>query len=149
MRLVAASIDIRSKPESVFQAFLRLEHLKKWWGVERSLIEAKAGGLYTLAWNISENGIRYASSGIISELIPGEYLMIKSFVYLNSEKQILGPMELEIDLTPIDGIQTKVGVVQSGYQYGGDWDWYYNAVVEAWPVTLELLKNYLEHATQR
>ena len=102
MRLVAASIDIRSKPESVFQAFLRLEHLKKWWGVERSLIEAKAGGLYTLAWNISENGIRYASSGIISELIPGEYLMIKSFVYLNSEKQILGPMELEIDLTPID-----------------------------------------------
>ena len=149
MRLVAASIDIRSKPESVFQAFLRLEHLKKWWGVERSLIEAKAGGLYTLAWNISENGIRYASSGIISELIPGEYLMIKSFVYLNSEKQILGPMELEIDLTPIDGIQTKVGVVQSGYQYGRDWDWYYNAVVEAWPVTLELLKNYLENATQR
>ena len=144
MRLVAASIDIQSKPEKVLQAFVRQEHLGRWWGVARSLIEPKPGGLYTLAWEISSSGMKYVSSGIISEFIPGEYLMIKNFVYLNSEKQILGPMELEIDLIPVDENVTKVGVVQSGYQFGGDWDWYYNSVVQGWPATLELLKNYLE-----
>jgi hypothetical protein len=144
MRLVAASIDIRAKPEKILPAFLRHDHLRKWWGVARSLIEARAGGLYTLAWDISEQGIKYISSGVIAELIPSEYLMIRNFVYLNPDKQILGPMELEIDLIIIDEETTKVGVVQSGYQYGGDWDWYYDSVVKAWPQTLELLKKYLE-----
>jgi Activator of Hsp90 ATPase homolog 1-like protein len=143
MRLVAASIDIEAKPDRILQAFLRQEHLHKWWGVSRSLIEPKAGGLYTLAWDISENGIKYISSGIIAELIPAEYLMVRNFIYLNPEKQILGPMELEIDLTVVDETTTKVGVVQSGYQYGVDWNWYYDAVVQAWPMALEMLKNYL------
>lgn len=144
MRLVASSIDIRTTPGKVLEAFLRHEHLKAWWGVARSLVEPKAGGLYTLAWDVSPNGMKYISSGIISELIPAEYLMIKNYVYLNPEKQILGPMELEVDLLATEQNTTKVGVVQSGYQYGSDWDWYYNTVLEAWPATLELLKNYLE-----
>jgi uncharacterized protein YndB with AHSA1/START domain len=144
MRLVAASIEINARPEKILPAFLNQEHLKVWWGVERSLIEPKAGGVYTLAWNISEQGIKFISTGVIEELIPGEYLMIKNFVYLNPEKKILGPMELEIDLIETGDNLTKVGVIQSGYKYGGDWDWYYDAVVKAWPQTLELLKNYLE-----
>jgi hypothetical protein len=143
MRLVAASIDIEAKPDKILQAFLRQEHLHKWWGVSRSLIEPKAGGLYTLAWEINESGFKYISSGIIAELIPAEYLMIRNFVYLNPEKQILGPMELEIDLLVVDEKTTKVGVVQSGYQYGNDWDWYYDAVVQAWPFALEQLEKYL------
>ena len=144
MRLVAASIEINARPEKILPAFLNQEHLKVWWGVERSLIEPKAGGVYTLAWNISEQGIKFISTGVIEELIPGEYLMIKNFVYLNPDKKILGPMELEIDLIETGDNLTKVGVIQSGYKYGGDWDWYYDAVVKAWPQTLELLKNYLE-----
>jgi uncharacterized protein YndB with AHSA1/START domain len=144
MRLVAASIDIHTTPEKILQAFLKQDQLQSWWGVARSLIQAKPGGLYTLAWDITEQGIKYVSSGIVSEFIPDEYLMIKNFVYVNAEKEILGPMELEIDLIVIDNKTTKVGIVQSGYQYGGDWDWYYNAVVRGWPQTLELLKNFLE-----
>src|SRR5687767_13285007 len=108
MRLVAASIDIRAKPEKILPAFLNQDQLQAWWGVERSLIEPKAGGLYTLAWNISEHGIKYISSGIIAELIPAEYLMIRNFVYLNPDKKILGPMELEIDLIANDDKTTKV-----------------------------------------
>ena len=144
MRLVAASIEINARPEKILPAFLNHEHLKAWWGVERSLIEPRAGGVYTLAWNISEHGIKYISTGVIDELIPGEYLMIKNFLYLHPEKKILGPMELEIDLIANDEKITKVGIVQSGYKYGGDWDWYYDSVVKGWPQTLELLKNYLE-----
>ena len=148
MRLVASSIDIQTTPGKALEAFLRHEHLKSWWGVARSLVEPRAGGLYTLAWDISENGIKYVCSGIISELIPAEYLMIKNFVYLNPDKQILGPMELEIDLLVTDEKTTKIGVVQSGYQYGTDWDWYYNVVKEAWPVVTTKIKHYLESLKQ-
>lgn len=144
MRLVAASIEINAKPGNILPAFLRQDHLRIWWGVDRSLIEPKAGGLYTLAWEISEQGIKNISTGIVTELIPSEYLMIKNLVYMNPGKKILGPMELEIDLMAHNEKTTKVGVVQSGFQYGGDWDWYYNSAGEAWPKTLDLLKKYLE-----
>ena len=144
MRLVAASIDIKARPEKIWQAFMRQNDLRAWWGVARSLIEPKPGGLYSLAWEISEQGMKYVSTGIIAELIPSEYLMVRNFVYFNADKEILGPMELEIDLMPIDDKTTKVGIVQSGYQFGGDWDWYYEAVIEAWPKTLELLNDYLD-----
>jgi Activator of Hsp90 ATPase homolog 1-like protein len=144
MRLVAASVEINAQAEKILPAFLKQEHLKAWWGVERSLIDARAGGVYTLAWNISEQGIRYVFTGVIEELIPGEYLMIKNLVYLNPERTILGPMGLEIDLIATDDKVTKVGVVQSGYKYGGDWDCYYEAVLTSWPQALEMLKNYLE-----
>ena len=144
MRLVAASIDINAKPEIILPAFLRQDHLRAWWGVERSLVEPKAGGIYTLVWGIGEQGIKYISTGIIAELIPSEYLMIRNLVYLCPDKKVLGPMELEIDLIANDDNMTKVGVVQSGYQYGGDWDWYYDAVIKSWPPTLESLKKYLE-----
>ena len=144
MRLVAASIEIHAKAEKILPAFLREDQLRSWWGVERSLIEPKAGGLYTLAWDVSEQGIKYISTGIIAKLIPSEYLMIKNFVYLNPNKKILGPMDLEIDLIANEDTTTKIGVVQSGYQYGGDWDWYYNAALQSWPQTLERLKKYLE-----
>lgn len=53
-------------------------------------------------------------------------------------------MELEIDLITNGNNATKVGVVQSGYQYGDDWDCYYDVAVEAWPQVLELFKQYLE-----
>lgn len=43
MRLVASSIDIQTKPEKVYEAFLRPEHLKAWWGVARSLVEPQGG----------------------------------------------------------------------------------------------------------
>ena len=32
----------------------------------------------------------------------------------------------------------------SGYQSGGDWDWYYEAVTAAWPVVVKTIKDYLE-----
>ena len=54
-----------------------------------------------------------------------------------------GPMKLELFAAENDQ-GTNLRLKQSGYQHGGDWDWYYEAVKAAWPVALELLKKYLE-----
>ena len=56
---------------------------------------------------------------------------------------MLGPMSLLI--TVDEGTRdSKLYICQEGYQEGGDWDWYYRAVLDAWPKALEQIKNYLE-----
>jgi uncharacterized protein YndB with AHSA1/START domain len=50
MRHVKSQIEIAVLPEKVILAFTDKELLKGWWGVERSLIELKQGGIYTPAW---------------------------------------------------------------------------------------------------
>lgn len=144
MRSVYAETNITADPGLVIQSFLEQPHLQGWWGVARSLVEPKPGGVWALAWEISDTGIRYVSTGIIEQIIPHEYLKINKLTYLNPDREILGPMELEVHVALANETHAKVRVVQSGYQYGSDWDWYYDAVVQAWPMALNLLKKYLE-----
>ena len=143
MRKVEANIKIKATPDKVLSAFLDEKMLKEWWGVERKLIDLKPGGVYSLAWKISEAGFGFISTGIISEYIPNEKLFIKDFVYFNPERSILGPMSLSI-IVKTDDEFTHLSICQDGYQYGGDWDWYYEAVVDVWPKALEIIKDYIE-----
>jgi hypothetical protein len=143
MRKTEVQTSIRAAAHQITGAFLIHEHLKGWWYVQRSLVEPKKGGVWTLAWEVTEAGIKYVSSGTIGEYEPGKYLRIDNLVYLNPERQILGPMQLEIFVDDM-GTVSEVKVVQSDYQYGGDWDWYYDAVVQGWPHAVQLLKKYLE-----
>ncbi len=53
-------------------------------------------------------------------------------------------MQLELFAEQTQPHETKLKLIQSGYQYGGDWDWYYEAVTQVWPVTLQSLRKYLE-----
>jgi uncharacterized protein YndB with AHSA1/START domain len=144
MRQVESSIEINANSAAVIDAFLEAKHLEGWWGVQRSLVEKKLNGVWTLAWAISDAGIKYTSTGIISAYEPSTHLAISNLVYLNPEKQILGPMHLELFADPVQPDRTQLKLIQSGYQFGEDWDWYYEAVVNAWPYALGLLKGYLE-----
>lgn len=143
MKKVEASIKIRQQASTVFNAFVEPAMLKGWWGVERCLIEKKQGGLYSLAWDITEKGFHYISSGVITVFIPGKELLVDHFVYFNPERSILGPTYLGIRMLENNGI-TELMLTQGNYQQDKDWDWYYQAVKDAWPKVLEALKNYLE-----
>jgi hypothetical protein len=117
--------------------------LNGWWGVQRSLVDPKIGGVYTLAWKISESGFGFVSTGRIEKFIPGNCLIIGNLVYLNPERPILGPMQLELTVRQA-GKNTALTICQDGYQDGLDWDWYYEAVLQAWPQAAQTLKTYLE-----
>lgn len=144
MRRVETSLEIQQPASKIFDAFTEPPLIKKWWGVESCLIEQKQGGLYSLAWEASDKGFHYVSTGIITVFIPGRELMIDHFVYFNPEKQILGPTYLSIKLQEKDGC-TLLQLVQGGYQSGSDWDWFYDSVKDAWPKVLQELKAFLEH----
>jgi hypothetical protein len=70
--------------------------LRTWWDVERTLIEKRVGGSYTLVWNITDKGFGFVSTGIIKNYIPGSVLEIDNFIYLNPGISILGPMKLTV-----------------------------------------------------
>jgi activator of Hsp90 ATPase-like protein len=143
MRNVEVTIDINCSARNVFNAFVDENQLKEWWQVERSLIEAKQGGIYSLAWNVTEQGFQFISTGLITIFNPGQELLIDHFVYFNPEKSILGPTYLSVKLEDATSF-TKLKLVQGGYQRGKDWDWFYEAVKNTWPIVLAELKNFLE-----
>lgn len=145
MRYVESNIEIAVSPDKVIQAFINAELLKGWWGVERGLIEPFPGGLYTLAWGISAQGIKYISSGIIKEYDPAGKLYIEKYIYLNPEKSFLGPGNLEIKAVA-NGIGCEIFLRQGPYpeNTSADWEWYYEAVVDAWPKVLQGFKKFLE-----
>ena len=143
MRKVEAAINIDCPSATVFSAFIEPLQLKKWWSVERCLIETKQGGIYSLTWNINSQGFQYISTGVITVYQPTKELLIDHFVYFNPEKAILGPTYLDIKLEEVN-LATQLILIQGNYQEGGDWDWFYDAVQGAWPKVLQNLKNYLE-----
>lgn len=142
-RKVELRILIKATPQDVISAFLDPVKLAGWWHTERTLIEPKVDGMYTLAWLVSEKGIAYTSTGIIRSLRPGKELIIEKYTYLSPDRPVLGPMRLSIRTRETQE-GCEVHLCQEGYQEGADWDWYYAAVQDAWPKVVETLKEYLE-----
>src|SRR5688572_17746065 len=141
---VEINVPIQAPGKKIIAAFLDAGMLKDWWKTERTLIEPKVGGTYLLAWNVTPQGFGYVASGVISEINPGHSLIIENYCYLNPERTILGPMRLIIRAWHLDDQTTQLYLCQDGYQQGGDWDWYYQSVKQAWPMVGDMLKNYLE-----
>jgi uncharacterized protein YndB with AHSA1/START domain len=143
MRKVESRIKINIAPENVLRAFTDFDLIKQWWKVEKAMIEKRDGGIYALAWNISEAGFKYVSTGIISSFKPAEHLYIDNFLYFSPDKPILGPMSLKIEVKLIEE-GTELYLCQDGYKNDDDWNWYFEAVISAWPSVLLDLKQFLE-----
>lgn len=143
MRRVETSVEILQPASKVFDAFVEPALLHKWWSVDSCLVEKRQGGIYSLAWERDKKGFHYISTGIITVFNPGRELLIDHFVYFNPEKQILGATYLSIKFQQNDQ-GTHLSLVQGNFQDGGDWDWFYDSVLEAWPKVLVDLKTFLE-----
>ncbi|HMQ91447.1 MAG TPA: SRPBCC domain-containing protein, partial [Flavilitoribacter sp.] len=139
MKKVEVRTCIRTAPDKVIRAFTDPQMLADWWGVERALVEKRPGGAYTLAWNISDKGFGYVTTGIVAKYHPDRMIRIEYLVYLNPERSFLGPMSLTVEAAPI-GEDTEIYLCQDGYRSGRDWDWYYEAVRTAWPAVVQTLK---------
>ncbi len=148
MKEVKNSINIDVEPEKIFMAFLEPKMLRDWWGVEKTLIEAREGGSYALAWGVSDDSFGYVTTGLIKTYRENALLEIGNFLYFNPKMEILGPTSLRIEVSNDQDVPALT-ICQSGYLEGGDWDWYYEAVSESWPVVMKYLKTYLEKITRQ
>lgn len=143
MRKVEVTQTINASPGKIIKAFVDPEMLRGWWSVERALIDTSPGGAYVLAWNIGDQGFGYVTSGVVTTYEPDALLVVGNYVYGNPGKPFLGPMTLTVRATA-KGAQSEICLCQDGYLEGGEWDWYYNIVKEAWPVVVNNLKAYVE-----
>jgi len=96
---VESEIRIRANVTQILEALLNLDHLKNWWGVDGALIQRKDGGIYTLTWLKSEQGIKFISTGRIRLLDKRSHLHLEDLVYINSERGIFGPFTLQYNIT--------------------------------------------------
>lgn len=142
-RRVGTSIEVAASRERALEAFLNHNDLAQWWGVAKSLIDPKPQGLWALAWEPGEKGYRYVTAGVIGMFDPPERIIIDQLAYFNPEFPILAPMRLGLGFDG-DDTRTQISVVQTGYGTGPDWDRYYEAVVQGWPMALARLKEFLE-----
>ena len=145
LKKVNAGKFISASPDLVLSVFHKQVHLSKWWGVDRSFIQMRPGGIYLLTWQTSENGFGYVTTGTVSHYEKGKYLSIQNMSYLNPKYPILAPMQIAIKAHPQDD-GTLLSVEQSGYLEGPDWDWYFAATQTAWPRAVDSIKKYLEQS---
>jgi len=142
-KFVTSEIRLRADASTILNCLLDLKHLKAWWGVDSCFIEPKDGGLYALTWLRTFEGIKFISTGRIKFYNPRTHLHLEDMLYINSEKPILGPFTINYDIEEKNGYST-LRVRQGGFQKGGEWDWYYQAVLDGWPQALVMLKTYIE-----
>jgi uncharacterized protein YndB with AHSA1/START domain len=147
MRTVETRIQVARSPQAALQVFLDLETMKRWWHVERGLVEAREGGVWALAWERSEHGFKYVITGRIARLEAGRKLVIGEMLYFNPDRPVLGPMALTVEVSPA-GNGCELIIRQDGYQDGPDWDWYYKVVSWAWPEVAKDIKQFLESEGQ-
>ena len=144
MKKVEVTEIVQTKADRIIRAFIDPAMLRDWCKVERTLIDARPGGLYIVGWNIGENGFGYLSTGIIQEYDPSGALVIDNYTYFNPQKQFLGPMTLTVKAIPKGRGAAEMYICQDGYRSGSDWDWYYEAVKGAWPMVAKQIRKYLE-----
>ncbi|TDJ32729.1 MAG: SRPBCC domain-containing protein [Gammaproteobacteria bacterium] len=130
-RSVEATTTISARPEEVLDAFLDDDALKAWWKVSRSLVERKAGGIWSITWDDwGPEKTQHAWIGVIEEITP-DRLVVGHLIMIEPDMPLLGPMQLEITVKPDDG-GSVLAVSHRGYGYGDHWDSIYEAVVQGW-----------------
>ena len=142
-RSVHSEIRINCSAQKIIEALIEEAHLKNWWAIDSAFIQPKDGGLYTLTWLRSMDGIKFIQTGKIKLLNKRSHLHLEDVLYINSEKPIIGPFTINFDIESKSNYSI-LKVVQNGFGKEKKWDWYYNAVIDGWPEALVFLKKYLE-----
>ncbi|HEX9792700.1 MAG TPA: SRPBCC domain-containing protein [Planctomycetota bacterium] len=142
-RKFSRSQIIQATPQRILDALLDLDDLRRWWGVADGLVQREKGGVYALAWDGSEHGYRYVTSGVVQSFLPGRRVRIQKLVYVSPEQPVLGPMKLGFSVV-VRPEGTRVSVRQEGFGEGPDWDAHLESTKKGWREALRELKAYLE-----
>jgi hypothetical protein len=118
----------------VITAFTSASAMEAWWDAHSALVEPRVGGVWAATWEQN----KYVATGRISMLEPNK-LRISDYLYFNFQRGIFGPMTLTISVSG-----DEVTILQEGYRDSPEWNWYFEAVSQAWPRVTPVLKRYLE-----
>ena len=154
------SVVIKCAPSRVLKAFFDADALGAWWQVAHSVTTPRALGPYAVEWAPTDfrdevlGRLGGVFRGTVMQFDPGRGFFVADAFYLPPDGEPIGPMALEVTLTPVPGEggaaapggdgPIEVRVVQTGFEDGTRWRRYYELVRAGWERALHSMKMLLE-----
>jgi uncharacterized protein YndB with AHSA1/START domain len=144
------SVLVDASPDRVLNAFFDADALKAWWGVTHAVAAPRSLGPYALEWSPSEFRDEVLGSlggflrGTVVQFDAGSGFFVADVFWLPPEGDPIGPMALEVTVTPDATGATRVDVRQSGFEEGARWQRYREVIGVGWEHALASLKRLLE-----
>jgi uncharacterized protein YndB with AHSA1/START domain len=144
------SVLINAAPDRILKAFFDAKALNAWWGVMHAVTSPRPLGPYALEWSRSEFRDEVLGTlggifrGTVVQFDSGAGFFVADVFWLPPEGDPIGPMALEVTVTPDATGATRLDVRQSGFEDGIRWRRYYEVVGLGWDRALASLKNLLE-----
>ena len=142
---------INAAPTRVMAAFFDPQALAVWWKVARSVTTPRAMGIFAVEWppTVEADDLLGRLGGVfcgrVMDYRAGRELFVADAWWLPPDGDPIGPMALDVSLTPEAGGATRVHVVQSGFEETPRWRRYYEVIGVGWERALASLKSLLEH----
>ncbi len=155
MRATAQVVDIGVRIAApapvIVKAFFEADALGAWWHVSHSVTTPRVLGPFVVEWEptLFRDEVLGRLGGVFRGTVM-QYDATRGFFvadafWLPPDGDPIGPMALEIIVTPEADGATLVRVVQRGFEESERWRRYYNVVLHGWERALASLKALLEH----
>jgi uncharacterized protein YndB with AHSA1/START domain len=134
----------------VMRAFFDADALMAWWSVSHSVTTPRMLGPYALEWTPTDfrdellGRLGGVFRGTVMQCEAGQEFFVADAFWLPPDGDPIGPMALEVSVTPDGNDRMRVRVTQNGYEESDRWRRYYEVVGVGWERALVSLKNLLE-----
>jgi hypothetical protein len=153
------SLVIKSPAARVLKAFFDADALGAWWQAAHSVTTPRVLGPYAIEWAPTDfrdellGRLGGVLRGTVMQYDAGRGFFLADVFYLPPDGEPIGPMALEVVLTPVasdpagvpggeDAVEVRV--VQTGFEEGARWRRYYEVVGTGVERALRSLKMLLE-----
>lgn len=143
------SIEIAAPADFILEAFFDAHALSCWWHCVRSVTAARPLGIYAVEWEttpFSDDLLGVLGGhfyGTVMDYRAGDAFFLAEVYWLPPESEPVGPMALHVTCVSFDR-DTRVRVVQSGFEESPRWRRYYELMEQGWASSLKELKKYCE-----
>ena len=143
------SIQIAAPSGRILKAFFDAQALNAWWQVRHAVTTPRILGPYAVEWAPTDfkDDVLGRLGGVFRGTIvqfEAEGFLVADAFWLPPDGDPIGPMALEIKITPAAAGLTRIHVRQTGYEESARWRRYYEVIGYGWERALASLKALLE-----
>jgi uncharacterized protein YndB with AHSA1/START domain len=144
------SVVIAAPADRIVKAFFDRDALRAWWQVTHSVTTPRALGPYAIEWLPTEfrdeilGRLGGVFRGTVMECHPTGGFFVADAFWLPPDGEPIGPMALDVACEAASERETRVRVIQSGFEDSARWKRYYDVIGVGWERALASLKSLLE-----
>jgi uncharacterized protein YndB with AHSA1/START domain len=147
---IDVSLLIQAPPDVVLKAFFDADAIGVWWQAVRSVTTPRALGAYAIEWPPTDfsdellGRLGGVFRGTVVQFEGNRSFFVADAYWLPPDAEPIGPMALEVAVTPSGDSDTEVRVRQTGFEESPRWRRYYEVAGVGWERALRAMKILLE-----